>query len=57
MRTLNNVLQAETELLEVLGYEEMYNALSKAIGTDELESMLAYIARCYDIELSVDIEE
>lgn len=37
-------------LAEVLGYEELAVSLAKAMGTNELSDLLAYICRNYDIE-------
>ena len=57
MTQYERVYQAECELIDLLGYEDLYNQLSKALGTDEIETNLAYIARVNDIKLSVDINE
>lgn len=37
-------------IAEYLGYEELCNALCKAMSIDDLEDILAYICRCYDID-------
>ena len=57
MTQYERVYQAESELIDLLGYEDLYNQLSKALGTDELETNLAYNARMNYIKLSVDIKE
>ena len=38
------------ELEEVLGKEELLNAIIQALGTDELNDIVNYIYRCYDIK-------
>lgn len=57
MATSEEVWQAYTKLEEQLGSEELAHSLAKAMGDDMLEDLLAYIARCNDIELSVEIKE
>lgn len=37
------------ELKEVLGKEELLNAIIQALGTEELNDIVSYIYRCYDI--------
>ena len=38
------------ELEEVLGKEELLNAIIQALGTEELNDIIDYICRCYDIK-------
>ena len=38
------------ELEEVLGKEELLNAIIQALGTEELNDITNYIYRCYDIK-------
>lgn len=57
MATSEEVWQAYNEIEERLGSEELAHSLAKAMGDDLLEDLLAYIARCEDIELSVEIKE
>ena len=38
------------ELEEVLGKEELLNAIIQALGTEELNDIANYIYRCYDIK-------
>lgn len=38
------------ELEEVLGKEELLNAIIQALGTEELNDIINYIYRCYDIK-------
>ena len=38
------------ELEEVLGKEELLNAIIQALGTEELNDIVNYIYRCYDIK-------
>ena len=38
------------ELEEVLGTKELLNAIIQALGTDELNDIIDYIYRCYDIK-------
>lgn len=44
-------------LREELGAEELLDSLARAMGTDELEENLKYIARMYDINLNEEEEE
>ena len=37
------------ELEEVLGKEELLGAIIQALGTDELNDIIDYIYRCYDV--------
>ena len=38
------------ELEEVLGKEELLDAIIQALGTEELNDIVNYIYRCYDIK-------
>ena len=38
------------ELEETLGKEELLDAIIQALGTDELNDIVNYIYRCYDIK-------
>lgn len=38
------------ELEEVLGKEELLNAIIQALGTEELNDIINYKYRCYDIK-------
>ena len=38
------------DLEEVLGKEELLNAIIQALGSDELNDITDYIYRCYDIK-------
>lgn len=57
MAKSEEIWQAYSEMEEELGSEELAYSLAKAMGNDMLEDLLAYIARCNDIELSVEIKE
>lgn len=46
-KSLNSKLE---ELEEVLGKEELLNAIIQALGTEELNDITDYIYRCYDIK-------
>lgn len=45
------------ELKDQLGEEKLLEELVQAMGTDELESNLDYIARMYDISFDEDLDE
>lgn len=57
MATEQEVWQAFSEIIDVMGGEATAKAMAQAMSTDALEDTLAYIARCEDIELSVEIKE
>ena len=38
------------ELEETLGKEELLDAIIQALGTEELNDVIDYIYRCYDIK-------
>ena len=44
------ILDKLEELKELLGTDELLNAITTALGTDELNDTLNYIIRMYDIE-------
>lgn len=46
-KSLNSKLE---ELEEVLGKEELLNAIIQTLGTEELNDITDYIYRCYDIK-------
>lgn len=51
MRKEEKSLDAKLEELEeVLGKEELLNAIIQALGSDELNDITDYIYRCYDIK-------
>lgn len=57
MGTIKDIDIAEQELIDILGYEDLFNQLSAAMSYDTKEDLFAYIARNNEIELSVDIKE
>lgn len=57
MATEQEVWQAFSEIVDVMGGEATAKAMAQAMSTDALEDTLAYIARCEDIKLSVEIKE
>ena len=52
-----DICTAEQELIEALGYQELYESMSAALGYDNLENYLAFIARTHEVELSVELQE
>lgn len=38
------------EIKEILGAEQLLEAIAQALSTDELANYLQYIARCYDLD-------
>ena len=57
MLNRDQLFECEDVMVEYLGYEGMYQAISKAMSTDDLEDYLAYIARCYEIDTPYEMEE
>ena len=53
MRTYEKIDELEEQLIELLGVEELLNALTRAMSYDEKEDYFNYICRMYD----VDVEE
>lgn len=57
MATSEEVWQAFSEIIDVMGGEATAKAMAQAMSTDALEDTLAYIAKMEDIKLSVEIKE
>lgn len=57
MATSQNIYTAEAEIKEALGADRLLDNIERALDTDTLENVLAYIARMEDIKLSVELEE
>lgn len=54
--TRDKVLAMEEAIVDTLGYEEAFNALTKALGTDALYDNYEYIIRVYEIPYGEDDE-
>lgn len=46
----------EEQLIDMVGVEELYTALSKWLGYEKLEKFLKDYCRDYDIELDGEVE-
>jgi hypothetical protein len=49
--------ELEEKLIDLLGFEELYNAVSKWLGYGKLEEILADICNDYDIPTGEEEEE
>ena len=54
--TRDEVLAMEEAIVDTLGYEEAFNALTKALGTDALYDNYKDIIRIYEIPYGEDDE-
>ena len=43
------IYKANQELIDIFGYEDLYNQLSKSLGLWQLEENLRYIAQMNDV--------
>ena len=57
MDRMDKVNMMEETIVEQLGYEDAFKALSKALSYDTKEDMYEYITRCYEIKIEEDDEE
>ena len=57
MLNREQLADCEQAMIDALGYENLYEALSKAMSCDDLEDYLAYISRVYEIETPFEMEE
>ena len=57
MLSKTELLENMDEIAECLGFEELCNALCKTMSSDDLEDILAYICRCYEIETAHEMHE
>lgn len=53
----NEINELEEKLIDLLGFEELYNAVSKWLGYGKLEEILIDIATDYDIPTGEEEEE
>ena len=54
MEELDNI---EEELIDMVGVDELYTAMSKWLGYEKLEQFLKDMCRDYDIELDEEVGE
>lgn len=52
-----NIWGEEEKIRAILGESNLLDALEKAMGTDELEDLLAFIARNHDIKTTLKEKE
>lgn len=57
MDRMDKVNMMEEAIVEQLGYEGAFNALSKALSYDKKEDVYEYITRCYEIKIEEEDDE
>lgn len=55
--TFEEIDNIEEELIDTVGCEELYNAVSRWLGYNKLEQFLKDFCRDYDIQLDEEVEE
>ena len=55
--TFEEIDNIEEELIDMVGIEELYTAMSKWLGYEKLEQFLRDYCRDYDIQLDEEVEE
>ena len=55
--TFEELDDIELQLVEAVGVNELYNAMSKWLGYEKLEQFLKDFCRDYDIQLDEEVEE
>lgn len=55
--TFEKIDNIEEELIDMVGVDELYTAMSKWLGYEKLEQFLRDYCRDYDIQLDEEVEE
>ena len=55
--TFKEIDNIEEELIDMVGYEELYTAMSKWLGYEKLEQFLKDFCRDYGIQLDEEVGE
>ena len=55
--TFGEIDNIEEELIDMVGIDELYTAMSKWLGYEKLEQFLRDYCRDYDIQLDEEVEE
>ena len=55
--TFGEIDNIEEELIDMVGVDELYTAMSKWLGYEKLEQFLRDYCRDYDIQLDEEVEE
>lgn len=55
--TFEELDDIELQLIEIMGVDELYTAMSKWLGYEKLEQFLKDFCRDHDIELDQEVEE
>ena len=55
--TFGEIDNIEGELIDMVGIDELYTAMSKWLGYEKLEQFLRDYCRDYDIQLDEEVEE
>lgn len=55
--TFGELDDIELQLIEMMGVEELYNAISKWLGYEKLEQFLKDFCRDHDIQLDKEVGE
>lgn len=55
--TFEELDDIELQLIETMGVDELYTAMSKWLGYEKLEQFLRDFCRDYDIQLDEEVEE
>ena len=55
--TFKEIDNIEEELIDMVGVNELYNAMSKWLGYEKLEQFLRDYCMDYDIQLDEEVEE
>ena len=55
--TFGEIDNIEEKLIDMVGVDELYTAMSKWLGSEKLEQFLRDYCRDYDIQLDEEVEE
>ena len=55
--TFEEIDNIEEKLIDMVGVDELYNAMSKWLGYEKLEQFLVDYCRDHDIQLDEEVEE
>lgn len=55
--TFEELDDIEEELIDMVGVDELYTAMSKWLGYEKLEQFLKDFCRDYDIQLDEEVDE
>lgn len=55
--TFEELDNTEEQLIDMMGVDELYTAMSKWLGYEKLEQFLKDFCRDYDIQLDEEVEE